>query len=290
MPDSIGFVPAAQQHGGRALDILSWHYYPQQSRRCPVATRRARPGQLLTPGELDELARWSKQVAELRERWAPQAALWLGETGSAQCGGEPGLSDRFASGLWWLDELGSAARDGQAVVIRQALVGSDYGLIDQHSFEPRPDYYNSLAWKRWMGSRVLELEVGPGNPALRLYAHCSARQQDRAALLALNVDPRQPAAFQLAGRVDTLERFDFSAPSVDSAELFLNGQRLALVPSAHGLGLPEVAGRSVTEPAAPILLPAASYSFFELSGPAASACQSSEPAPSSEQTTGSAPG
>ena len=290
MPDRIGFLPAALQRGGRALDILSWHFYPQQSRRCPVATRRAQPGQLLTPVELDELGRWSKQVDELRERWAPHAELWLGETGSAQCGGEPGLSDRFASGLWWLDELGSAARGGQAVVIRQALVGSDYGLIDPHSLEPRPDYYNSLAWKRWMGSRVLGLELGPGNPALRLYAHCSAREHDRAVLLALNVDPQHPAAFQLAGRVDALTRFDFSAPALDSTALFLNGQRLALVQSAHGLALPDVAGRSVADPAAPIWLPAASYSFFELSGPAASACHSSEPAPSSEQTRGSAPG
>ncbi|HVZ35873.1 MAG TPA: hypothetical protein VG963_25775, partial [Polyangiaceae bacterium] len=220
LPDSIGFLPAALEHGGRALDIVSWHFYPQQSRRCPVATRRAQPGRLLTPLELDELGRWSEQLEELRARWAPHAELWLGETGSAQCGGEPGLSDRFASGLWWLDELGSAARDGQAVVIRQALVGSDYGLIDPQSLEPRPDYYNSLAWKRWMGSRVLELERAPGNPALRLYAHCSARQPDHAVLLALNVGAQHPAAFQLAGRIDAVERFDFSAPSLDSRELF----------------------------------------------------------------------
>ena len=290
LPERLGFLPSALEQGGRALDILSWHFYPQQSRRCPVATRRAQPGQLLGPSELDELGRWSQQLEELRARWAPQAELWLGETGSAQCGGEPGLSDRFASGLWWLDELGSAARDGQAVVIRQALVGSDYGLVDAHTFEPRPDYYNSLAWKRWMGPRVLGLERSQGNPALRLYAHCSAHEAGSAVLLALNVDPQHPAAFQLQGRVERMRRFDFSAPALDSSELFVNGQRLGLTRTDSGVALPELEGSSVLNPADPLVLPAASYGFFELSGPAAAPCHSSEPAPTSDESRPSAPG
>jgi heparanase len=286
----VGFLPDVLEHAGGALDILSWHFYPQQSRRCPVATQRARVGQLLGPAQLDELERWSNELQQLRDRWAPQAELWLGETGSAQCGGEPGLSDRFASGLWWLDELGSAARAGQAVVIRQALIGSDYGLLDAHTLQPRPDYFNSLAWKRWMGPRVLDVAKTSGNPALRVYAHCSARAGAGAVLLALNVDATHPAAFQLQGQVGRALRFDFSAPDLGSSELFVNGQALSLASATGSVRLPELEGREVAQPAEPLVLAPASYAFFELSGPVAAACHSSDPAPISAERQGRAPG
>jgi hypothetical protein len=54
--------------------------------------------------------------------------------------------------------------------------------------------------------------------------------------------------------------------------------------------LPELEGRSVANPADPVVLPAASYSFFELSGPVAAPCHSSEPVPSSAESTTNAPG
>jgi heparanase len=289
LPASVGFLPAVLEHAGTALDILSWHFYPQQSRRCLAATRRAEPGQLLAPAELDEMGRWSRELLELRDQHAPHAQLWLGETGSAQCGGEPGLSDRFASGLWWLDELGSAARDGQAVVIRQALIGADYGLIDAQTWQPRPDYFNSLAWKRWMGARVLEVGRSGDNPWLRLYAHCSAREPGVAVLLALNVDATQPAAFRLAQPVMSVSGHQLTAPALDSRELRLNGTPLALEHSEPGVRWPALEGRAL-DGSQPIVLAPASYGFFELRGVAAASCQSSEPAPSSSTSSGKAAG
>lgn len=299
LPARVGFLPDVLQHAGSALDILSWHFYPQQSRRCPAATRRAEPGRLLGPAELDEMGRWSRELTELRERHTPHAQLWLGETGSAQCGGEPGLSDRFASGLWWLDELGSAARDGQAVVIRQALIGADYGLIDSLTLQPRPDYFNSLAWKRWMGPRVLDVGRSGDNPWLRLYAHCSAVEAGVAVVLALNVDAAQPAAFQLAHAAASVTAYEFSAAALDSKELLVNGTPLALARSGQvaserggsepAVSWPAIEGR-VLDSREPIVLSPASYGFFELRGPEVGSCQSSEPAPSSSTSSGKAAG
>jgi heparanase 1 len=245
------------------------------------------------------MGRWSRELTELRERYTPDAQLWLGETGSAQCGGEPGLSDRFASGLWWLDELGSAAQDGQAVVIRQALIGADYGLIDPLTLRPRPDYFNSLAWKRWMGPRVLDVARSGDNPWLRLYAHCSAREAGVAVVLALNVDPLQPAAFQLVRGAAKVIGYEFSAAALDSKELLVNGTPLALVRSGQiaskqalpeqVVSWPEIEGR-VFDSREPIVLQPASYGFFELRGPEVGSCQSSEPAPSSSTSSGKAAG
>ncbi|HEX8950204.1 MAG TPA: glycoside hydrolase, partial [Polyangia bacterium] len=86
---------------------------------------------------------------------------YIDETGNAQCGGAPGISDAFAGSLWWLDELGRLARRGTPVVVRQSLSGADYGLLREPSLDPRPDYFASLLWRRLMGRRVLAVAAAP---------------------------------------------------------------------------------------------------------------------------------
>ena len=74
---------------------------------------------------LAETDKWAAGVEEQVAAHAPSAQIWLGETGSSYCGGQPGVSDRFAGSLWWLDELGRLARRGHRVLVRQTLSGSD---------------------------------------------------------------------------------------------------------------------------------------------------------------------
>lgn len=56
--------------------------------------------------------------------------LWNGETSSAYGGGASNLSDRYVAGFLWIDKLGISAKMGIEVIIRQALVGGGYCLID----------------------------------------------------------------------------------------------------------------------------------------------------------------
>jgi heparanase 1 len=187
------FTDGVLRRAGRFLDVVTWHYYPQQSRRCPIANRRALPGQPLGADDLDEVDRWAAEVEGAARARAPGAAVWLGETGSAQCGGEPGFSNTFADTLWWLDELGRLARRGERVAVRQTLSGSDYGLVDDRTLEPNPSYWASWLWHDLMGTRVLDAAVWPASASLRAYAHCLRPGADRpaggAALLLINVDP-----------------------------------------------------------------------------------------------------
>jgi|EP01043_Picozoa_sp_COSAG02_P026690 hypothetical protein len=55
--------------------------------------------------------------------------LWVGEAGGASGGGRLGLTDAYASGLWWLPALGEKAKSGHSIYCRQDLVGGDYGLL-----------------------------------------------------------------------------------------------------------------------------------------------------------------
>jgi hypothetical protein len=214
-----------------ALDAVSWHYYPQQSRRCPIATRRATLTELLDPASLDEVSRWASDVESTS---LPNTARWLSETGGAQCGGEPGVSDRFASSLWWMDELGLLARRGESVVVRQTLVGSNYGLLDENTLEPRPDYYASLLFKRLMGRAVLDVRrADGGDPFVRVYAHCTApsaqAKPGSVTLLAINLHQQDEATLRFPGGSGrAVDRYEVTAPSLDSAHPELNGRPFAL--------------------------------------------------------------
>jgi heparanase 1 len=212
-----------------SIDAVTWHYYPVQSRRCPIATRRATLTELLDPAALDEVTRWAEDVETATAHAAP---VWMSETGGAQCGGEPGVSDRFASSLWWMDELGLLARRGQPVVVRQTLVGSNYGLLDEATLDARPDYFASLLFKRLMGRVVLDVHRREGSdPYLRVYAHCTAERAGKPAgsltLLAINLHEHDRAAVQFPGAVGAaVEQYEMSARSLDSGEALLNGRRL----------------------------------------------------------------
>lgn len=264
---------------GSELDVLTWHYYPQQSRRCWSATRRARSGLLLIPEHLAEFDRLSGYVLGLRDRHAERAEVWLGETGGAQCGGEPGISDRYESSLWWVDQLGRAARSGQPVVVRQALAGAHYGMLDSETLEPRPDYWASLLWKRLMGERVLSAEV-EATERVRVYAHCASQQvglpPGSVTLLLLNLHPTHAVDVQLPGAAgQTVEWYGLSAPGLDSKSVMLNGTRLEL---AEGDELPELSGaqRQLNDVGEVTLAPA-SFGYLVLPEAAAKACAAEGP-------------
>ncbi|MEZ4251565.1 MAG: hypothetical protein R3B99_25405 [Polyangiales bacterium] len=240
--------------GGAHLDVITWHYYPQQSRRCPLATRRARETTMLDSEHLDEVTRWASEVEAAAARHAPGAEVWLGESGHAQCGGEPGLSDRFVSTFWWLDQLGLLARRGQRVVVRQALAGADYGLLHPETLTPRPDFWASWMFKRLMGTQVLDARSDDAN--LRAYAHCRREVPGEAVMLLLNLAPRDADV-----RVDGAREVFLVEAELLGQELRLDGRVLADVDGA----LPELRGREATDA---IAVPGRAWAFVTTSEPA----------------------
>jgi len=190
----IPFLKPFLNKGKTKVDVLTWHYYPQQSFRSPVAVRRARSRTLLKPAPLNEFRRHARRMVRLRDLYTPDSEIWLGETGHAQCGGQPGMSDTFLSGFWWLDQLGSAALYGQDQVVRQTLVGGDYGLLDYRDFFPRPDYWTTLLWQNLMGEQVYSLQR-KGSQKLRLYLH-SGKERGSYVLCFINLDLKKGILLQ----------------------------------------------------------------------------------------------
>ncbi|MBB3047929.1 heparanase 1 [Litorivivens lipolytica] len=204
------------------LDIVDWHYYPFQSDRSPLRTRRARLKTLINPASFKDFERYSKRLKKLRDRFQPNAELWTGETGSAQCGGQPDLSDRWASSFWWADQLGQGARLGHKVMVRQSLLGGDYGMIARLTLKPRPDYWVSWMWGQLMGQDVYAIDSRADG--LRAYLH-RARDGKGWILLLINLIASE-VKISLPPHLEATEGFELIAKKLDSRRLRLNGEKL----------------------------------------------------------------
>jgi heparanase 1 len=258
------FYPEFMSLGAANIDLVTWHYYPQQSGRCPFRSREAEPGLLFDPENLDEVAVWAAAVEAERTQRAPQIPVWLGETGHAQCGGEPGLSDAYEASLWWLDQLGLIARRGQPVVIRQTLSGGSYGLIDEATLAPNPDYWATLLWRRLMGPVVLA--ATSDDTTVRVYAHCAAGRPGAVTLLAINLDAKQ-AAVVSADIGSSAELYLATAETPAARTMSVNGSELAV----DGDGAPV---EPVSRPGATsrIELPPLSFAFVVVPDADAASC------------------
>jgi len=203
------------------IDIIDWHYYPFQSNRSPVKTRAATLNNLLSPNSLNDFEKYALQLKKLRDQHQPQAQLWTGETGSAQCGGQAKLSDRFVSCFWWADQLGRGAKLGQKIMIRQSLIGGDYALINRKTLKPNPDYWVSWLWGKLMGEEVFEVQSN--DPFVQVYCH-SAKKEGKCTLLIINMSAK-PKIINCQSFGLKKKRFEITADTLTSKKIRINGVR-----------------------------------------------------------------
>jgi hypothetical protein len=241
---------------GAAFDVVSYHHYAGVSPRCTHVTLSpaARDQQALSEERLSGADRAQSFYARLRDSFAPGKPLWITETADAVCGGNP-WDSTFLDSFRYLDLLGRMARRGVQVVMHNTLAASDYGLLDERDFMPRPNYWAALLWRRLMGTTVLEAGA-PSVTELRLYAHCLRNRPGGVALLAINLDRTAARSLELPlpARLYTLTADDLTAERVR-----LNGRVLALGADDK---LPPLDG----EPIAPghVELPPASIAFLAM--------------------------
>src|SRR5262249_20166498 len=130
----------------------------------------------------------------LRDRFAPGKPIWLTETADTVCGGNPWAST-FLDSFRYLDQLGVLARGGVQSVMHNTLAASDYGMIDETTLSPRPNYWCALLWRKLMGMTVFD--CGDLVPGLHVYAHSLRDRPDGMALLALNTERAKEQELEL---------------------------------------------------------------------------------------------
>lgn len=226
---------------GPAFDVFSYHSYGAVSKRCAAmgGSATTTSGAALSEEWLSRVDRIEAFYAGLRDQFEPGKPLWITETADAACGGNPWAST-FLDSFRYLDQLGRLSKRGVQVNIHNTLDASDYGLLDENTLAPRPNYWAALLWRKFMGTTVLD-PGAPPVPSLHLYAHCLRGQPGGVALLAINTDRAASHSFELK---TAAERYTLSVPSVQNLEdthVQLNGTELKL---GAGDALPEFAGAS----------------------------------------------
>jgi hypothetical protein len=239
---------------GPAFDAYSYHSYAGASSRCARAGMAGgtTSDAALSPEWLARGEQIEAYYAAIRDRLLPGKPIWNTETAQTACGGDRWASS-FADSFRYLNQLGSLARAGVQVHMHNTLAASDYGLLDEKTYEPRANYWSAVLWRRLMGTTVLDPGRSP-SANLHLYAQCLRGKQGGVTLLAINADR---SASQSLGIPKDAESYTLTSEDMLSTKVELNGSELKL---GGGDALPQMKGKA--EHSGQITLAPASITFL----------------------------
>jgi hypothetical protein len=263
-PGTVGETASASDllvaSGPGGVDAVSYHHYGTLSERCSGTSA---PAAALSE---DWLSRTDQTLAFywfLRDQFEPGKPIWLTETADAACGGNRWAAS-FLDTFRYLDQLGRLARAGVQVVMHNTLAASDYGLLDEKTLAPRPNYWGALLWRQLMGNIVLDSGM-PIQTGLHVYAHCQRGTSGGVSLLIINTDRNAPHSLMLPM---ASERYTLDAASLRDTTVRLNGLTLELGVRDD---LPRIA--SVRTVAGTLTFAPSTITFLAIPAAANSACR-----------------
>jgi heparanase 1 len=245
------------------VDAFSYHYYGAVSRRCVAQDHQTTPEAALSEQWLSRTDQTLAFYRKLRDEFEPGRPFWNTETADAACGGNP-WANTFLDTFRYLDQLGRLAKQDVKVVVHNTLVASDYGLLNDRTLEPKPNYWGALLWRRLMGTTVLDPGI-PIREGLHVYAHCLRGTPGGVALLAINNSRTQATSIDLPIPADG---YMLAARNLEEARVQLNGQELKLQGQD---ALSDLQGRSI--PAGAVELPPASITFLAIKEAGNTSCR-----------------
>jgi hypothetical protein len=210
---------------GPVFDVFSYHLYAAISQRCASmgASSQTTAAAALSQDWLSRPEKIGTFYSDLRDKFEPGKSLWITETADAACGGNPWAST-FLDTFRYLVQHASLAQRGVKVIMHNTLASSDYGLLDENTFAPRPNYWAALLWRRLMGVTVLDPQISPTSN-LYVYAHCLRNHPGGVALLVVNADGQQVHEFTL---IPEAQRYTLTANQLQDRAVQLNGKTLEL--------------------------------------------------------------
>lgn len=246
------------------FNIFSYHSYPAVSIRCALISQGAQTTE--NDALSDEWLARPDQIhgfyLRLRDRFEPGKPVWITETADAACGDNPRAST-FLDSFRYLDQLGWLAKNAVKVVFHNTLASSDYGLLDQDTFTPRPNYWAALLWRKLMGTTALD--AGRSWLGLKLYAHCLPGHSGGVTLLAINNSKTRTQTLELP---IASEGYTLATYQLDGSDVQLNGKILELQANDE---LPALEGKHI--PAGYIELLPASITFLAVAKAGNNECQ-----------------
>jgi heparanase 1 len=237
------------------FDVFSYHSFGGASMRCvSMGTQRQIPAsEALSEQWLARPDAINAFYMKLRNQYRAGRGAWVTETADTACGGNPWAAT-FLDTFRYLDTLGRLATHGVNVVFHNSLASNGDGLLEQTTFEPRPDYWGALLWHELMGPRVLN--PGTVSAGVHAYAHCLPEVPGGVTLLLINTNR---TTLRTANLSVTSARYTLTAQPLRSERVLLNGQELKL---GANDALPEL--RGVETPPGTLTLAPASITFLAI--------------------------
>ncbi|NXS92014.1 HPSE2 protein, partial [Jacana jacana] len=272
-----GFMKVA----GSTVDAVTWqHYY--------IDGRVAKVTDFLKTRLLDTLSDQIRKIQKVLNTYTPGKKIWLEGVGATSAGGMNNLSDSYAAGFLWLNTLGLLASQGIDVVVRHSFLDHGHNHLVDQNFNPLPDYWLSLLYKRLIGPKVLAIHVAglqrkprPGRvirDKLRIYAHCTSYHNHNyvrgsITLYIINLH-RSRKKIKLAGtlRDKIVHQYllqPYGKDGLHSKSVQLNGQPLAMVDDGT---LPELKPRPLRA-GRTLVIPPLTMSFYVVKNVNALACR-----------------
>ncbi len=157
----LGWLATLAQGPHPRLRLLSAHLYPYNACARPTSSQYPTVARLLSPAATSRLP--SLVAGAVRVARAAGLPLRLTELNSVSCGGRPGVSNTFATGLWAPDALFEVLRAGVAGVnvhVRPDKINGAFAITDR-GLIARPLLYGLILFARTLGpdARLLPVHV-----------------------------------------------------------------------------------------------------------------------------------
>lgn len=219
----------------RDIVLLTMHYYAMG----PAGNPRTTLNNLLSPNPQLTTMKWSKLPTVFDAMHTAHLPCRISEVNSCWNGGEPGVSNVFASALWCCDMMLHFAALGFAGV---NLHGGGYGVYSpivgspESGFTRRPEYYGMLFAQHFAGATMLQSSFNCSDNRVTAYTARSEQGGKSNLRLAFINKTNSPAQIQLAGLSGGQVRWsctELSAPSLTAA----SGVSLKRIAGQHGLSI-----------------------------------------------------
>jgi len=248
---ALGAAPAGSLHG------LTFHQYPY----CDGADADA--GTVLSLSCLSKLTQSADAFSAMAANHSIEA--WAGEGANCWCGGKRGVTDSFLDLFYYGFQLSEMSTRGVSTVVRQDLVGADYGLLDKDTLEPNPSYWLAALWTQLIGVTSIDFSPSLVGSTVHVSMHCSRSGLGGVVAFVINFNGAKSANVDIADLgpdllVHLLTGTDPAAWALGAHDVRLNGR--VLKANSDGSS-PSLEPQRVSSP---LVMPPASVAFIQSAG------------------------
>jgi hypothetical protein len=215
-----------------SFDVFTYHYYGTVSKRCGGGQNTEKA---LTAEWLSKTEKGYKFYKNARDKYVPNAPIWLTETAETACGGNT-LAVTYIDTFRYLEQLGRLAQKGVQVVMHNTLTRSEYGLLEHDTHNPRPNYWAAFLWNKLMGNQVYE--AGSLEAGVDIFVHNLKGNNTGKTVLILNTN-KTPTTVNISSNA---KQYLLTAEELLAKKVSLNGKELKLTPNDE---LPHIQGKNV---------------------------------------------